>query len=74
MMLQHFLGLGDTNVYLSTLMRTNSYEAAQEAVNESIRNRTGKPIPKNALIVDYLEDFQNRLSALTGSKTETKSK
>lgn len=73
MMLQHFLGLGDTNVYLSTLMSTNSYEAAQEAVNESIRKRTGKPVPKNALIVDYLEDFQNRLSALTGTKPEPKS-
>jgi hypothetical protein len=72
MMLQHFLGLGDTNVYLSTLMNTNSYEAAQEAVNESIRNRTGKPAPKNALIIDYLDDFQKKLGALTGSKTETK--
>lgn len=72
MMLQHFLGLGDANVYLDALRRTQSYEAAQEAVEESIRKRTGKNPPKNSLIVDYIEDFQNRLNALPNEKANTR--
>jgi hypothetical protein len=61
MMLQHFLGLGDADLYLETLMKTKSYDAAQEAVNESIRTRTKKDPPKNTPVVKYIELFQNRL-------------
>lgn len=74
MMLQHFLGLGDANVYLDTLMRTKSYEAAQQAVDDSIRNRTGKTPPRNALIVDYIEKFQNQLNLLPKKEVKPETK
>lgn len=64
MMLQHYLGPSDTSLYLKTLTETKSYDKAQEAVNQSIEKRTKKPAPKNTPIVDYLETFNNRLSAL----------
>jgi len=66
MMLMHYLGQGDLNVYLDSLkatkMRTGKpdYEAAQKAVNDSIISRTGS-LPKNLPILDYINKFNSKL-------------
>lgn len=69
MFLQHYLGEGDTNVYLSELTRTKDYDKAQAAVNKSILDRIQKQnpkaaLPKNVPVLDYLETFINKLSQL----------
>lgn len=69
MMLLHFLGEKDANIYIKTLNDTKNstgtadYEAAQKAVNDSIYARTGN-IPKNVPIKDYIIKFNNKLSQL----------
>ena len=65
MALQHYLGLGDAKVYLDTLNKTKSYEAAQQAVNDSIEERTGKPAPVNRDISEYLSNFLYNLESPT---------
>ncbi len=69
MMLQHYLGYGDTSVYLKTLTDTNNYSSAQRAVDNSILTRLRKKnpkavLPKNRPIVEYLSDFIKRLDDL----------
>jgi len=67
MMLTHFLGEGNTNLYLRTLDSTKKstgtpdYNKAQEVVNDSIRKLTGRNIPKNIPIKDYIINFTNKL-------------
>lgn len=62
MMLTHYLGESDANVYLKTLSDTKDYNKAQQAVNDSIIKRTGK-LPKNIPIKDYLTLFNKKLNA-----------
>lgn len=67
--MQHYLGYGDTLVYLKALTDTNDYNEAQKAVNNSIltrlRRRNPKAVlPKNAPIKQYLADFIKKLDAL----------
>lgn len=64
MMLTHFLGEGDADIYLKTLSSTKDYNKAQAAVDKSIINRTGS-LPKNAKIQDYLNNFNNKLKDLS---------
>lgn len=61
MALQHFSGLGDARIYLDTLERTKSYEAAQEALNQSIEKRTGEAPPTNKTVFEYLNNFSENL-------------
>lgn len=65
MLLQHFLGYEDANLYLRTLKNTGKdYDAAQSAVDDAIKKRLGY-IPKNMPIKDYLIKFNERLSKQT---------
>ena len=69
MMLQHYLGYGDTSVYLKTLINTNDYDAAQEAVNKAILTRLRKKnpkavLPKNKPVINYLNEFITNLNNL----------
>jgi hypothetical protein len=69
MFLQHYLGQGDTNVYLSELTKTKDYSKAQAAVDNSILTRLQKNnpkavLPKNVPLLDYLETFVRKLSQL----------
>jgi hypothetical protein len=61
MALQHLSGLGDARIYLDTLERTKSYEAAQEALNQSIEKRTGEAPPTNKTVFEYLNNFSENL-------------
>jgi hypothetical protein len=66
MAIQHFLGYGDASKYLDTLMKTKSYEQAQQVVNQSILNRLKKSnpnavLPKNDTVVEYLSKFNNKI-------------
>ena len=61
MMLFHYLGKGDVDKYFSTLKSTNSYDKAQEAINDSIKARTGD-LPVNTPIKDYIIKFEKELS------------
>ena len=62
MMLVHYLGEGDADIYLKTLSATKDYEKAQSAVNDSIKSRTGS-LPKNTNIKDYLNNFNKKLKS-----------
>lgn len=68
MMLQHYLGYGDTSLYLKTLTETKDYNKAQQAVTDAIEKRTGKPAPTNTPIVDYITKFQAKLNNLPKSE------
>lgn len=68
MALQHLSGLGDARIYLDTLERTKSYEAAQEALNQSIEKRTGKAPPTNKTVFEYLNNFSENLKRIAASK------
>jgi hypothetical protein len=61
MALQHLSGLGDARIYLDTLERTKSYDAAQQALNQSIENRTGQAPPTNKTVFEYLNTFSENL-------------
>lgn len=69
MMLDHFLGAADAEVYLNSLNNSKAlngkpdYDKAQQDVNDSIKSRTGS-IPKNVPIKDYLNNFNNKLKNL----------
>ena len=69
MMLTHFLGAGDADVYLKSLSDSKAltgkpdYDKAQQAVNDSIQARE-KKVPKNVPIKDYLNTFNNKLKEL----------
>lgn len=68
MALQHLSGLGDARIYLDTLERTKSYEAAQEALNQSIEKRTGEAPPTNKTVFEYLNNFSENLKKIAASK------
>ena len=55
MALQHLSGLGDARIYLDTLEKTKSYDAAQQALNQSIEKRTGQAPPTNKTVFEYCE-------------------
>lgn len=64
----HYLGSSDTKVYLKTLVNNidngieTAYNKAQEAVNNSIKQRVGK-LPTNIPIKKYLNIILNKLNA-----------
>jgi len=66
--LMHYLGNSDTKIYLKTLVNNidngieTAYDKAQEAVNNSIKQRVGK-LPTNIPIKQYLNIFLNKLNA-----------
>jgi len=77
MALQHLSGLGDARIYLNTLERTKSYDAAQQALNQSIEKRTGKTPPTNKTVFEYLNNFSENLEKentpqVTAPKAEPK--
>jgi hypothetical protein len=63
--LQHFLGLGDAYIYLqaykdaitSGMDWVKAHTSAQDEVNASIQQRTGKTPPKNMSVLNYLNDL-----------------
>jgi hypothetical protein len=61
MALQHLSGLGDARIYLDTLEKTKSYDAAQQALNQSIEKRTGEAPPTNKTVFEYLNIFSENL-------------
>ena len=61
MMLQHFIGLSGTKLYLKTLISTKDYDLAQKAVDDSIKARVGY-LPKNMSIKDYINKFNSKLN------------
>ena len=61
MALQHLSGLGDARIYLDTLEKTKSYDAAQQALNQSIEKRTGQAPPTNKTVFEYLNTFSENL-------------
>lgn len=69
MMLTHYLGAGDADIYLKSLNDSKTlsgkpdYDKAQQAVNDSIQSRTGR-LPKNVPVKDYLNTFNNKLKEL----------
>lgn len=69
MMLMHFIGEGDLNIYLNELKKSKDnngvpdYNKAQQAVNDSILKRT-KSLPKNTPIKDYIEKFNKKLNEI----------
>lgn len=69
MMLTHYLGSGDADIYLKSLNDSKAlsgkpdYDKAQQVVNDSIQSRTGR-VPKNVPIKDYLNTFNNKLKEL----------
>lgn len=76
MMMQHYLGSGDINVYLKELMSTGDYDAAQEALDKSILTRLQKKnpkavLPKNTPVVEYLADFVEKLNNLPSENVVT---
>jgi len=59
MAIQHFIGPGDSKLYLKIFNETGSYDKAQEAINNAILKRSGK-IPKNKPIKEYLETVYSK--------------
>ena len=77
MMMQHYMGSGDIQVYLKELMATGDYDAAQAALDKSILTRLQKKdpkavLPKNTPIVEYLSDFVGKLNALPVEDDDSK--
>ena len=69
MMMQHYLGIGDIQVYLKELVTTGDYNAAQAAFDNSILTRLRKKnpkatLPKNKPVADYLNSFIEKLDTL----------
>jgi hypothetical protein len=69
MMMQHYLGSGDIEVYLKELVTTGDYDAAQAAFDNSILTRLRKKnpkavLPKNKPVKEYLNNFIEKLDAL----------
>ena len=69
MMMQHYLGSGDVEVYLKELVTTGDYDAAQKAFDNSILTRLRKKnpkavLPKNKPVKEYLNNFIGKLEAL----------
>lgn len=58
----HFLGQGDGELYLKTLIQTGSYDKAQQAVDQSILNRTKKPNPNKITVEQYLDNIKSLIS------------
>jgi hypothetical protein len=69
MALQHLSGLGDARIYLDTLEKTKSYDAAQQALNQSIEKRTGEAPPTNKTVFEYLNNFSENLEKDNTPKT-----
>jgi hypothetical protein len=69
MMLTHYLGEHDANIYLESLSNSKTsngvpdYNKAQQVVNDSIQKRTGS-VPANTPIKDYLIKFNNKLKEI----------
>ena len=70
MLLEHYLGDADANVYIKTLSETKDYDKAQAALDASIKNRTGK-LPKNLPVLTYLNKFNTELERVKNSKKPT---
>lgn len=58
--LQHFLGLEDAKLWLSTVL-TEGEDAAQKAVEESQKKRTKGKLYANTPVTEYLRIFANNL-------------